>query len=1022
MKRLIALLLFPVVCQAAMIPISPEATLESMRSVVNEPIAFKGGHQSEQMSRYFLLGNGAIGTSISSPDGSPEKLRFWLNRNDFWRDHLMEGKKMKDPAEKARVDGHYVPTRTVNANPGVLDVQFPGMAGAKFAQALDFYRAELTTTLSTEAGRVVVVSSMPKNGPDILVQRVRNAGATPVVVRAISIAPQTRKPNAFYYDIAAGSHGKADDVIAWVTRRTPLGEPIKAHPDEPSQFRTWAAVGTRVFGGVDLKSVVDDKWDVPAGKTEVSSALEFSIPPGAEATIVTAIKAGEIPLKLSADPTNPLEKTIKLLQDTNQAGIAKISKENIEWWASYWNKARIQLPDESMIEQTYYGSLYVFGISNRPGDYTSGCNSFGVEDGPMWTGDYHWNYNIEAPYYLVGSADRNDLIAPFDLAVKEHDEKLGRKLAEMAGQAGTFFCIGTAPGGQVNEGVGGYGHRTNAVEAAIVQLDNWAYGRDLAWAKSVYPFLRQVALYWDGDLPKHKEVIEGGAYRYNITDNAPLEGVGGGPKGPKQNLNATPAIGMLQRFYQLMIPLTQELNGSGFATGFSDKDIALWRDIRDHLPAYPTTFADGRKLFLWSEGDPDPYTVGGWHWNLLQVYPCHQISLSSNPDLIQTALNSYYMRPELFLRGSPNTEWYGIGARLGNYPPETLERLNWYIRRSMSPTHVVTQGGNLECVAIVDQVNNFLLQSQEGFLRFFPAYHHREAAFQDLGAEGGFLVTAQKTEGIARDISILSRHGLPCAILNPWPDRNVLVTTGGQQVPAKIEQKPFGQLVRFETKPGESYEIAPEGGYPVAQPFPNVALGAKVSATSEADSSKPEQKPVFVHPKNVPPGIGQKPEVWRAANLTDGNRRFQSLLNENMGWSSVPTENPNHHEAVTVDLGKVISIRQADLWPMTRGDMRYARYDKENVAMDHSYNGFPLDFTIQVSSDGQTWKTVAAKKDYLVMGKPDQKPKDALGPESFAFAPTLARYLKVDMTKLRKSRYFEKFTAGFAEIEVMRTP
>jgi hypothetical protein len=49
-----------------------------------------------------------------------------------------------------------------------------------------------------------------------------------------------------------------------------------------------------------------------------------------------------------------------------------------------------------------------------------------------------------------------------------------------------------------------------------------------------------------------------------------------------------------------------------------------------------------------------------------------------------------------------------------------------------------------------------------------------------------------------------------------------------------------------------------------------------------------------------------------------------------------------------------------------------------------------------------------------------QKPKDAMGPESFTFQPTEARYVKLDMTKLRKSRYFDKYTAGMAEIEVLR--
>ena len=836
-------------------------------------------------------------------------------------------------------------------------------------------------------------------------------------------AYQVPKPNEFPYDLDAGCDRASDGTpVAWVTRRTPLGEPVQAHPDEPPQWRTWAAVSTKVFGVTAPRPEVIKPLNGVTENADAISALQFLIPAGAEVSVATAVAGPGAPLQLTKDPANPLPKALAIVKALTPETLDRMEREHRQWWAGYWKKSRVALPDEPKIEQVYYGALYVFGACNRPGDYTSGCNSFGIDDGPMWTGDYHWNYNIEAPYYLAGSCDRAELIDPFDRAVREHDEKLGRKMAQMSGHQGTFFCIGTGPGGHINENTAGYGHRTNAVEAAIVQLDVWQFTHDLEWAKRVYSFLRQVALYWDADLLEHKEALPVGSYRYNIVNNAPLEGCGGGPKGPKQNLNATPAIGFLRRFYQVMIPLTEELNAAGFETGFQSRSIAAWRDILAHLPAYPTTTADGRSLFQWSEGDPDPYSVGGWHWNLLQVYPCHQISLSSDPKLIQTALDTLYMRPEVLGRGSPHTEWYGINARLGNYPPEFLERLNWYIDRQSGPCHFFTQGGNIECVAIADQINSLLLQSQEGFLRFFPAYHHPNAAFQNIRAEGAFLVTASKHLGVCCDVSIVSEKGLPCTILNPWPGRKVLVSSqAGLPVATDCETKPYGELARFDTKPHAVYTVRPEGGYPAALPMRNVALGAKVVASSTADPAQKDQQPLPVLAKSVPPGKGRSPRTWQAANLTDGNRHFQSLLCENMGWSSVPADRAGTHEFVTIELNRSYNLDEIDLWPMTRGDMRYGRYDKENVPMDHSYNGFPLDFTIQVSNDGNTWNTVVLKKDYLAMAAPDQKPKDATEPERFKFDPAMARFVKVDMTCLRKSRYFGKYTAGFAEIEVLRS-
>jgi len=42
------------------------------------------------------------------------------------------------------------------------------------------------------------------------------------------------------------------------------------------------------------------------------------------------------------------------------------------------------------------------------------------------------------------------------------------------------------------------------------------------------------------------------------------------------------------------------------------------------------------------------------------------------------------------------------------------------------------------------------------------------------------------------------------------------------------------------------------------------------------------------------------------------------------------------------------------------------------------------------------------------------------GPESFAFSPRPLRFVKVEITRLRQTRYFGKFAAQLAEIEAVR--
>ena len=973
-------------------------------SVLTNPVAYKAGQQVEVMNRCLLLGNGGLESSISAVEGRPELLRFTLNKNDFWRDHLTHG------TNSAKAKGQYAPGRTVNVNPGYVDLRFPDFAGAGFQQVQDMAVAEVRTVLTVGGRRAQITSTIPKTATNLLVHSILNQGTNSIRLEVSTFAQQAAQSTTYPYDLNAGVEAESEP-IAWVTRRTPLGDAVMVHPEEcpQPQFRMWAAVATRVLGTAQVPTAVE-----PSTREKINSAATVTqtceLAPGQKVYVVTKVNSTGIPL--TAQPADPLPGALNDLKAIDPAALDEYAIAHRAWWDRFWHRSYVRLDDEPAVERVYYGSLYVFGMVNKPGEYTSGCNSFGVEDAPMWTGDYHWNYNIEAPYYSAWSSDRVELSEPYDRAVQEHD-RLGRVMAKNQKMPGTFFCIGTAPGGQVNENTSGYGHRSNAIEAALNQIDHYLFTYDLNWLKTNYSFLQAVADYWDSDLLKHKEMRPDGSYRYVVVNSAALEGCGG-------SFNATPVLGFLRRFYQGMIIAASDLNAAGYPTACDAARLNQWRDFLAHLPDYPVAEAFGRKVFRWSEDDLDPFAVGGWHWNLLQVYPSHQISLSSPPDLVKTADNSLVLRPEVLGRGSPYCEYFAIFARLGHYSPEILERLNWYLLESpyrMGTGNFAVQGGNVECVAIVDEIHNFLLQSQEGFLRLFPAWYHENGKFSGVRAEGAFLVSAEKRDGICREIQVFSEKGKPLSILNPWAGKTLAVRTdSGSPTPVSVQTQSYGQVCSFQTEVGQHYTIYPREGFSAATPFENLALHRPVTVSSTHDPRSRAEKPVWAHPTHV---VDNFTRTWQAANLTDGNRSLSSLLCQNMGWCSVPTDNPTQGEWVMVDLGQPCEIRQVNLWPIGRGDVKYGRYDKQIVAMDHSFEGFPLDFDILVSPDGVHWQTVASRKDYLKMPKPDQKPKNVLGPETFAFAPQQARFVKVSASKLRKSRYFGRYTMQLAEIEVL---
>ena len=230
--------------------------------------------------------------------------------------------------------------------------------------------------------------------------------------------------------------------------------------------------------------------------------------------------------------------------------------------------------------------------------------------------------------------------------------------------------------------------------------------------------------------------------------------------------------------------------------------------------------------------------------------------------------------------------------------------------------------------------------------------------------------------------------------------------TLGQTLEVTVEDRPYGQVCTFKTEPGHTYFVSPQEALPKSQPYWNVALYKPVTASS-----------------NYRP-VGET-DNWDTSKLTDGTRINTRVGHR--GWTSA-LHDTGHTEWVQVDLGEAVSVRRVDLWPLDHGDAWQHTHCSEPFVrsdeVDQSYDGFPLDFRILVSADGAKWDEVAKceafRKPAIGAVDSDLKPQDVTGPESFNFSPRFVRFVKVETTRLRKTRYFKKYAMQLAEIEVVR--
>ncbi len=158
-----------------------------------------------------------------------------------------------------------------------------------------------------------------------------------------------------------------------------------------------------------------------------------------------------------------------------------------------------------------------------------------------------------------------------------------------------------------------------------------------------------------------------------------------------------------------------------------------------------------------------------------------------------------------------------------------------------------------------------------------------------------------------------------------------------------------------------------------------LAVGQKdnvVDRVLDLGDNLAEGKPVSVEAVN--PGIG-----YYAYSVTDGIRDASNSVAK--GYRS-----PANTGYVTVDLGRVVMFNRVDLYP--------------TGTSLHFGEAFPKAFTIDISADGETWKTVVSETDYAPNG----------GVPVFVLEGTVkAQYVRLTVTEGSDKGYFE-----IAEIEI----
>jgi alpha-L-fucosidase 2 len=699
--------------------------------------------------------------------GNGEHLKLYLGKNDFWRSHEV------------------YPGGGI-AFPGFLELISPELKGSRYyaEQVLDSayikarfskkdFSVDLKTWVSATTNQVIIELKSTKK-TNLQLNLKAATGNTSTI-----------------------SSGKTGDII-WVTRSFEKG---KEQLDWPAHV----AIAKKIVG-----------------KT-LNKNGSLTLNPNEATRIVLSIFT-------NFDDKQWKEKTIEETAKFNNQEITSLWSKHLNWWKNYWLKSEIKIGDP-FIEKYYYASQYLFGSTSRGNKFAPGIwGPFITRDSSAWGGDYHLNYNYQAPYWAAFSSNHIEETDNFDQPLLDYIDKGKAFAKQLLGINGIYYPVGIGPmaltttrwpfteeemlqryGTRENTIDGGYkflGQKINAVFSVGNMLMRFYSTYDKIYAQRVYPYILECANFWEDYLKfeNGKYVI----YMDHYGEVMPKLNNQGNWKHLLGDYNSTLSLGLVKMLFIGILDISEFLE--------IDKERRdKWQHIVKHLSPFPLGEKDGRLSLKSVESSPSP-----WHQSVhgLSRVSIHGLILPGGVAGPKTdsAFNNILLNDvrgwEKRMNGKGswgNTFGNGVetcfpaAVRVGYDSDKILAYLKDRIEVGSYPNLWITAGGGgTETLSTVPlTVTEMLMQSYEHVVRIFPNWNKaRNAEFTNLRAYGAFLISSKLENKEIKYVKVISEAGRKCVMENPWPGKKVHLTRGN------IRTEITGNTLTFETKKGEYLELS----------------------------------------------------------------------------------------------------------------------------------------------------------------------------------------------------------------------
>jgi alpha-L-fucosidase 2 len=275
-----------------------------------------------------------------------------------------------------------------------------------------------------------------------------------------------------------------------------------------------------------------------------------------------------------------------------QQGPQALRDDTAAWWARYWARVpRLELPNERLDFVYRYGMYKFAGLTSPDGGVPAGLQGPWIEGNamPPWSGDYHFNINVQMCYWPAYRANLLPHLKPLFDMITAWTPKLRENARRFVGiDDGLMLphavddrctCMGGFWSGTVDHGCTAW--------VAQMMYDYYRYAGDLAFLRdTAYPFMA-------GAMRVYEEMLErdgdGWALPVGVS--------------PEYRGSAMNAWGKNASFQLACIHwLCEHLIESAGLLGESPRPV--WREIQQGLPRAAVDGPPGQEQIALWEGTP----------------------------------------------------------------------------------------------------------------------------------------------------------------------------------------------------------------------------------------------------------------------------------------------------------------------------------------------------------------------------------------------------------------------------------